>query len=105
MKLPLSVLIGGALTLTACASTAERRIENSLIDAGLPRGLSSCMANRLSENLSVTQLRRVADFADGFEGRVEDMTIGEIGRKFRPLGDAALITTIGRAAAGCAISG
>lgn len=92
-------------SLGACASGYENRIERRLVDLGLSRTLSSCMASRMVDNLSSGELRRVARFADALDRDVEDLTLGQVAARFGGVGDAHIIEVMGRAAVGCAISG
>lgn len=93
-----------ALALNACASR-ESRIESGLVDLGVPRGMSSCMANRMVDNLSSSQIRQVARFADSMDRDIDRMRVGEIVDRFGGIGDPQIVSVVGRAAAGCAISG
>ena len=97
--------LAALLVVSGCASTQERRIASGLSDLGLPSGLSGCMADRMVENLSGSQLRRVADFADGLDRDIDRMTVGEIASRFGGIGDSEIVSVMGRAAAGCVISG
>ena len=102
-KAPL-IAAGMALSLAACASP-EARVARGLTDLGLPSGLSECMADRMVDNLSSSQLSRVADFAEGLDKDVSRMTVGEIAFRFGGLGDPETVQVMARAAAGCAIAG
>ena len=98
-------VLATSVALAGCANTQERRIARGLEAAGLGNGLSRCMAERMVENLSGSQLRAVDRFMDTLEDDVDDMTVGEIARAFGPIGDGGIVTVMVRAGAGCAISG
>jgi len=48
------------LALAGCVQTIKQnRVEVALVNAGLSPPLSACMARRMSEKLSIAQLRRL----------------------------------------------
>lgn len=48
------------LALAGCASKlAEGRVRSALVDAGLSKGNASCMAERMTDRLSIQQLRKL----------------------------------------------
>lgn len=52
-----------ALTLASCATVSPRkRIENRLIEFGLPEKKAECMGNELDDRLDRRDLQDVADF-------------------------------------------
>ena len=91
--------------LASCANSPERRIASGLTDLGLPSGLSRCMAERMVANLSGSQIRRVADFARAIDDDFDDIRVGEVVDRFGGIGDGEILSVMGRAAAGCVISG
>ena len=58
-----TVTVALALTLTACA-TPEQRVRSGLMEAGLSRAMSTCMAARMVDRLSLLQLRRIGRLGD-----------------------------------------
>ena len=56
----LRLLLLALLTLSACAMP-ESRLRAGLVEAGLSEPLAACMAERMVDRLSLTQLRRLAD--------------------------------------------
>lgn len=57
-----AVLLGvvAALTLTGCASKlAYGRVKSALTDAGLSDANASCMADRMTDKLTIAQLKKL----------------------------------------------
>ncbi|OYW88295.1 MAG: hypothetical protein B7Z20_02905 [Sphingobium sp. 32-64-5] len=99
--LPLAALTGLALGLSACASP-ENRLRTRLIDAGLPDRTASCMAEYMTDRLSLTQLRRLQSLASVPRVDYRRITLAEYLHKVRALQDAELIAVTGKAALRCA---
>ncbi|QNQ09026.1 hypothetical protein H3Z74_20395 [Sphingomonas alpina] len=57
--LPFSMLLLPALLLAAC-STPETLTRDGLIKAGIPKSIAGCMARRMTDRLSLLQLRRLS---------------------------------------------
>lgn len=96
-------LVGVAL-VGACASSYESRITSRLTDVGLSRPIASCMAGRMVDRLSTSQLKTLARFGKGIDGDIRDMTIGEVTRRFAGIGDPEIIEVMTRAGLGCALA-
>lgn len=93
------LLVAGAVlvSLAGCA-VPEARLRAGLINAGLPRPLSACMAERMVDRLSLKQLMRIADLpkANGAE------SIDQFLHRIRALGDAEILGVTSSSAALCA---
>ena len=96
-------LILAFVALSACA-TPESRVRTALIDAGLSRPISTCMAQRMVDRLSLSQLQRLTTLSDMRGRRFGDITVGEFLRKARGLGDPRILEVITTAGLGCAIA-
>ena len=103
MARPLAAAI--LLGLAACASTYEARVESRLVDMGLSRSKARCMAERLVDRLSQSQLRKLGRLA-GIENRdIRKMTLSELFDRVEALGDPEILKVTTRAGIGCAIRG
>lgn len=61
-SLPLRVGAGllAALALSGCVERiAESRVRSALVDAGLSEPISACMAHRMTDRLTISQLRKL----------------------------------------------
>ena len=89
--------------LSACA-TPESRVRTALMNAGLSRPISTCMAQRMVDRLSFAQLDRLSRMAQLGTTRIGDLTVGEFLRRSRALGDPRIIEVVTTAGLGCAIA-
>lgn len=94
-----------ALALGSCASSYEARVTNSLVEAGLPRPLAGCMAERMVDRLSRDQLRSLGRLAGLRDRDMRAMTIEEFLRRSEALLDPEIFAVMTRAGIGCAIAG
>lgn len=100
-KILISLL--AASLLSACA-TPETRLQKGLQSAGLSRNTSVCMADRMVDKLSLTQLKRLSDLSKISDKRIGDMRVGEFWRQVRALRDPEILAITTRAGLSCAIS-
>ena len=89
--------IGLSLMLAGC-STPQTRLRNGLVQAGISEPVAECMAERMTDRLSLGQLRKLRDFA---EARKADSR-AEFLRGVRALDDAEIVTVTASSAALCA---
>jgi hypothetical protein len=101
MRILLSML--PLLALSACA-TPETRVRTALIDAGLPRPVASCMAQRMVDRLSIGQLQKLSRLSGLSKAQIGQLSIGELLRRTRALGDPEIVTVVTTAGLGCAIA-
>jgi hypothetical protein len=93
----------GLLALAACATPRER-IADKLIASGLPPTQARCVADRMVNELSGAQLRRVAAAAK--PGRYGRLTLGEfVGRLQTVSDDPQIARTLTGAAINCVVLG
>lgn len=105
MKKLIPSVLAAALLTAGCSASYENRIASRLADAGLARPMASCMAARMVDRLSTSQLKQIARFGKGLDRDVKDMTVGEVTRRFAAIGDPEIIEVMARAGLGCAIAG
>jgi len=86
-----------ALTLGGCVSKlAEGRVRSALVDAGLSPSNAACMAERMTDRLSLAQLRRLQAL------QAPRRTLADCVYAVRRVGDPQLIEVTGSAALLCA---
>jgi hypothetical protein len=85
------------LVLSACA-VPEARLRAGLINAGLSEPLAACMAERMVDRLSLTQLRRIGDLPRAREAA----SVAEFLRRVRSLRDPEIWSVSSSSAALCA---
>lgn len=91
-------VIAIALTVTACAPSklAYGKVRSALVDAGLSDSNASCMAERMTDRLSIGQLKRLQALQGAKRGLADYVTT------VKRLGDAELLGVTTSAAALCA---
>lgn len=84
---------------------ARERIESDLVARGLPQVMAECMAIRLSEQLSLSQLRKLERLKPE-EGEADvPLTVAGVLDRFRRIGDPEAIEVAATSAAICAFGG
>lgn len=91
-------MLATVLAVSACAPTklAQGRVKSALIDAGLSDANAGCMADRMTDRLSIGQLKRLQALQGPKRGLADYVAT------VRRLGDAELIGVTTSAAALCA---
>ena len=95
MRAKLMIMMPFAL-LASCA-VPEARLRAGLVNAGLPRPLAACMAERMVDRLSLMQLRRMSDLPRA-RGAV---SVTEFLHRVRALRDAEILAVTASSAAIC----
>ncbi|KFL47036.1 hypothetical protein IL54_2458 [Sphingobium sp. ba1] len=97
---PLTVAL--CLLLPACASLSpESRLRAGLVEAGLAPKLAGCMAEKMTDRLSLTQLRRLQSLASVRKSHIGTLGVDQWLHKVRALGDAEIFLVTSKAAVGC----
>ena len=102
MKRVMVPLLALPLVLSACA-TPETRLRNGLQNAGLSKAMSTCMAGRMVDRLSLVQLRRLSALGSLKEKRLGDLSFDQFLHKVRALTDPEILTVTTSSAALCAL--
>ncbi|MDF0488138.1 hypothetical protein PX554_08340 [Sphingomonas sp. H39-1-10] len=82
----------------AACSAPEGQVRAGLISAGVPQPIAGCMAARMSDRLSLAQLRRLGKIGKARRTRGIDGLI----RELRALDDPEIVDVTATAAALCA---
>lgn len=90
------------LALGACA-TPETRVRTGLTKAGIAEPVATCMAKRMVDQLSLTQLRRLGSLASVGDVDMRKITLEQYLHKVRALKDPEILTVTGKAALVCAV--
>ena len=99
---PLQLVAFAALALAACSSP-ENRVKAALLEAGLSEAVSTCMAERMTDRLSIAQLQKLAEAGRG-AGPVGQMSLSELASRVRGIGDPEIVSVVTSAGVGCAIA-
>lgn len=100
MRRPTHALALAAVALLAAGcAVPEARLRTGLVNAGLPRPLAACMAERMAERLSLMQLRRIGDLPRA----TSSVSVQQFLHRVRSLGDAQILGVSSSSAALCAV--
>ena len=91
------------LALSACA-TPESRVRTALLNAGLSKPVSTCMAQRMVDRLSLGQLQKLSRLSALRDTKISNLTVREFLEKTRGVGDPEIVTVVTTAGHGCAIA-
>ncbi|HKY81766.1 MAG TPA: hypothetical protein VJM09_09885 [Sphingobium sp.] len=98
-----ALVLPSALLLSSCATVSpESRVRSGLVEVGIAPRMAACMAERMVDELSLVQLRRVQSLASLRKSHIEDMTIDRFLYKVRALQDPEIFTVTSKAAIICA---
>jgi hypothetical protein len=98
-----ALIVAPLLALSACA-TPETRVRTALIDAGLPRPVASCMAQRMVDRLSLGQLQKLSRLSGIAKTQIGQLTVRDFLRRAAALNDPEILTVVTTAGLGCAIA-
>ncbi|MEL7199114.1 MAG: hypothetical protein AAGL10_12440 [Pseudomonadota bacterium] len=81
----------------------EERVEQALLDNGVPEGLATCMAPRLTDRLTIVQLKKLERLApEEGEERIP-LSPGKALERLERVDDREAVETLGSVAAGCGL--
>ena len=80
------------------------RIENALVERGIPQPVAACMGTRLSERLSLAQLRELERLGEREREAGLPTSTVEFLERMRSVEDAELIEVVGTSAAICSFT-
>ena len=103
------LLVGGIIVWATLGgwlqSTVEDRLEEEFVARGLPQPMAGCLAGRMAERLSVSQLRKL-ERLQAEEGEA-DIPLGvvELLERIRRVDDPEVVEVAASSAAFCAFGG
>lgn len=89
------------MVLAACA-TPEQRLRNGLMQTGLGKVSATCMADYMTDRLSLLQLKRIGSLAS-LKDESRSIPMDRLLHKLRALKDPEIITVTIAAGASCAV--
>jgi hypothetical protein len=93
-----------ALALAGCNATYENRIESSLADAGLSPPVAACIAERMVDQLSKSEIRAIGRLGGEAKDRPRGMSLTEFLARHRGELDTRTYGVLTRAGVVCAIT-
>lgn len=96
-------ILGLAILLAGCVEAiAESRVRTALLEAGVSESDSACMAQRMTDRLTIAQLQKLEALKDR-EGESNPTTLRDYVERVRRIGDAEVVTVTASSAALCAV--
>jgi hypothetical protein len=98
------IIVAAGLAVAACASTSDR-ITSELVAAGLDQTRAQCLGRSLQRDLSISQLRQLANAAQAYQSNDTTpgrLTLSDLVRTTAPIQDRAVPIAVAKAAAACA---
>ena len=105
MKIIAPLVLVSLITLAACATAPQSRIEAGLMDAGISPRMAACMADRMADRLSLVQLRRLQSLTKVGRTDVRSISIDQLLFRIRALEDPEIFAVTSKGALVCAIDG
>lgn len=99
---PTLITMFSAALLSGCA-TPETRLRTGLMDAGLNQPMATCMAQSMSDRLSITQLRKMSALAKTAGLDPRRTSYEKLMHHIRALGDPEILQVTASAALGCSL--
>ena len=90
------------LALAACA-TPETRVRQALIEAGLPKKTSACMAGRMVDRLSLFQLNRLRGLKKLRDAGAGKLSVNEFLKHTKSLQDPEILSVVTSSGVICAV--
>ncbi len=102
----LIVLPLALLALSGCAQQiAESRVRQALVNAGVDNRGASCMAGRMTDRLSIKQLRKLEALSGVDRGNIGSLTIRDFVTRVERIGDPEVLAVVSTSGVVCALQG
>jgi len=90
------------ILLTSCA-TPETRLRSALVNAGLSKPVSACMAERMVGRLSIWQLNKLRGLQKLNDADAEALSVNEFVKHTKSLRDPEILSVVTTSGVICAI--
>lgn len=92
-----------ATSMAGCSSLAKPTIESALINAGARPAVATCMAQRMTDRLSLGQLEKLQRLRSTPGEKTTGLSALEVIDRVGRVGDPEVIAVTARAGAACAL--
>lgn len=100
----LAVLVAGAVYTGLANPLIERQVEGTLVKAGIAENRAECMAERMVDRLTISQLWQLRQAMAPLEDEPEDgYSLAELVKRFDRLADGEAVAVLTTSAALCVI--
>lgn len=97
-------LCGVCLSLSGCVQKiAESRVRTALVEAGLSERNSGCMAERMVDRLTISQLRKLEELKTKPGDHDSRLSLRDYVTRVRRVGDAEVVAVTATSAGLCAV--
>ncbi len=93
------------VTLQGCANLAKPSVQSALIEAGVRPSVAACMADRMTDRLSVSQLQKLRRVKGPPGEKASDLSAMELLQRVNRIGDPEVVSVTVSAGAACALIG
>jgi type IV pilus biogenesis protein CpaD/CtpE len=90
-------------SLVAGCATPETRVRTALLDAGLPKPIAACMADRMVDRLSLVQLNRLSGLKKLRGQNMRKLSVDEFLKRTRSLQDPEILGVVTSSGLICAV--
>ena len=97
-------LAAAVAALAGCSSLATPSVETALLDAGLNAPMASCMAQRMTDRLSIAQLQKLKRLKGQPGEKISDLSASEMLARVRRIDDPEVVSVVTSSGAACALS-
>ncbi|WP_221793533.1 hypothetical protein [Aquisediminimonas sediminicola] len=99
------LLIVPALLLLSACGLPEQKVRTGLINAGLRPPMAGCMAKRMVERLSISQLQRLGALGNLKDKDWRELPMDQFLHNVRALKDPEILSVTSASALLCAVNG
>lgn len=92
------------LGLSACSSLAKPSVRSALVDAGARAPVADCMAERMTDRLSISQLQKLRRLKGAPGEKASDLSALEIVERVNRVGDPEVVAVTATAGAACSLT-
>jgi hypothetical protein len=93
------------ISLSACATMARPSVRSALVDAGASPTVADCMAERMTDRLSIAQLQKLKRVQAAPGEKTSNLSAAEIVQRINRVGDPEVVAVTASAGAVCSLGG
>lgn len=104
LRVPIVLMLLGA-GLSGCASLAKPSVRSALVGAGVRPPVADCMARRMTDRLSLDQLRKLQRLKGAPGEKASGLTAAEVIARVNRIDDPEVVAVTVSAGAVCTLNG
>jgi hypothetical protein len=91
------------LAVAGCSPIFQGRIVDELAEAGVPRPIAECMAERWVERLSIFQLRKLQRYAQDVKAEQGAISVLGLASRVQQIDDPEIVSVVTSSAFNCSL--